>query len=124
MAAQTIRYAFNRKSPRDLLEKARRELARMEQAPAYDDVEQTDHALTNLAITLWHITDWLANGAGDVLRAHGYPAKYEGLSKRVIDDSRPLNICYQLAIGAKHLVPERSFQGPRVTATDVKFQTE
>src|SRR5688572_33048330 len=61
--------AFGLKTPRDLLEKARREVGRLRQRPIaivaglYNDEHETIDQAINAAISLWHIIDWLANSS-------------------------------------------------------------
>src|SRR5262245_50663993 len=109
-------YAYDLRSPSDLLNKAERELQRIHEALPWPQ-EQIDHAF-NCAVTIWHLTDWLVKGASKELAAHGYPLNYDAFSARVRRESRALHVCHQLATGSKHFALDQIFKGERVQDTD------
>jgi len=113
--------AFGIEAPRDLLAKARREVGRLEQAENWhgtDDWEPIADAAINAALTLWHITDWIANSPDPACqsaiaqikakRGSAKTAALAVLQEHVLDDSN-IALCDALANGAKHFtIRERS----------------
>jgi hypothetical protein len=100
-------YAWTVNTPRDLLEKAKRDLARFRRSHEANDGEQTDHAI-NCAITLWHIHDWLWRDREAAWKAQGIAHKgafQEWLRAR--DGQERLALCERLANGSKHLVLDK-----------------
>ena len=110
--------AFGLKTPRDLLEKARREVGRLRQRPiaimagSYNDEHETIDQAINAAISLWHIIDWLANSSLSGTPALVQHAKQISGTRKtnpygVLRDFALQNvrswICHDLANGSKHL---------------------
>lgn len=121
--------AFGIETPRDLLAKARREVERLEQAENWhgtDDWEPIADAAINAALTLWHITDWIANSPDPACqsaiaqikakRGSAKTASLAVLQEHVLDDSN-IALCDALANGAKHFtIRERSLDPTRLFA--------
>jgi len=73
-----MKYAFGLKTASDWLGKARREVKRLEHAEMSLSSDENDvrDAGINAAITLWHLTDWLAKSnepAVDAMRQSEFP---------------------------------------------------
>ncbi len=112
-----IALGFGLTSPRDLLEKARRDVERLRQVTNWPRSPEQRLAVQdsafNAAITLWHVTDWIANSsepeavaALQTIRTTHPPSKkgadsYDVLSAYVRMDAH-MNLCHSLANGAKH----------------------
>ncbi len=119
-------YAFGLSTPRDLLEKARREVWRLERATSlassHEDVQDTAF---NAAVTLWHVSDWIARSTDQAcvdaierikrdrpsLKTSPLPI----LQEYILDDPH-MALCEALANGAKHLVLHES---PSLVSTQV-----
>src|SRR5437667_4446657 len=108
---------FGLATPRDLLDKAKRELGRLDLASMQPKSQQQfwdvqDSAL-NAAITLWHVTDWIAKSDAPQAGAAIDHAKkalatketdpYKILREFLRRDSH-MALCNSLANGAKHFV--------------------
>jgi hypothetical protein len=61
----TMSLTFGFKTPHDLLEKARRELAALETAAMIQDETEIADALYNFAVTTFHVKDWLKSHRSD-----------------------------------------------------------
>lgn len=91
------------KNSTDLLEKAKRDLARFRKSHEEGDGEQVDHAV-NCAITLWHIHDWLWVEKEEQLKAGAKNSQHafqHWLKGRPGGDL--LALCERVANGSKHL---------------------
>src|ERR1039458_187611 len=94
------------KTPYDLLQKAERELSRFNDQDFFegDGNELADHAL-NCAISLWHMVDWLWRSDNPrfktALTALGVNS-FEELHSYVRKQCFALDVCFELATGAKH----------------------
>ena len=106
-------YAFGLTTPRDLLEKARREVARLEEATSSNaPAERIQDTAINAAWTLWHITDWIARSSDqrcrdaiERIRSQGHSLKTKPLpilQEHVLRSSL-MAMCEALANGVKHL---------------------
>ncbi len=93
-------YGYKLHSPKSLLGKMDRELARVQK----DEKWQSDHAF-NFAVTAWHMTDWLWDHA---VETNPGQREYFGRTNKkrfqnfVRGESKALDICMDLANGAKH----------------------
>ena len=58
----TLTYGFS--TPRDLLEKARRDLLKLDAAAQTDDTQAVGDALFDFAVTTFHVKDWLKEQPG------------------------------------------------------------
>jgi hypothetical protein len=125
-------YAFGLKTPRDLLQKAHREVERLtdatQRASTDDDIKELQDIAINAALTIWHVCDWIANSTDPRCKAAICRIKEERaclkqdalsiLREHVLDDSN-MALCDALANGAKHfaikpraLDPSRVFTRP------------
>lgn len=107
--------AFGLTTPRDFLEKARRDVRRLRQRPlaimvGYNDQHETIDQAINAAVTLWHVTDWLANSpppAAFIQHAKQASGTAKTNTYGVLRDfalkNHDLAICHDLANGSKHL---------------------
>jgi hypothetical protein len=109
-------YAFGLTTPRDLLEKARREVRRLEVATAGASspkgVPDLQDTAFNAAVTLWHVSDWIANSTEQkyidaierirLERPSQKTVRLLILREHILDDPH-MAICEALANGAKHL---------------------
>jgi len=121
-------YAFGLKTPRDFLDKARREIRRLESAMAEgslaSELDIQDLAI-NAALTLWHVADWIAKYPDDRHRAAIDQIKHErGWQKSnpqdviydyVLIDSH-MALCAALANGVKHF---ELYSAPRFDSTRI-----
>lgn len=109
----TVSYAFGFTLPREMLEKARREVGRLEAAEERGaPVEELQDVAINAALTLWHISDWIARSADQRCvaaverikreRPSRKTSSIEIIRERILDDSH-MALCEALANGAKHL---------------------
>jgi hypothetical protein len=110
-------YAFGLTTPRDLLAKAHREVRRLEDATARafsrDDIANLQDTAFNAAVSLWHVSDWIAHSteqkcvdAIERIRRERPTLKtvrLQILREHILDDPHMV-ICEALANGAKHLV--------------------
>lgn len=128
---------FGLTTPRDFLAKAGREIERLRFFPLAirggiePRLEVADHAI-NAAVSLWHVTDWLArynDPRSEALLAHakkvtGTPKsnRYEVLSEFVQKDAA-ISLCRDVCNGSKHL--EFSHPQPVVSGTvNIKMTEE
>lgn len=106
-------YAFGLTTPRDFLEKARREVRRLEEGTERgDDVAYLQDTAINAALTLWHISDWIAHSAEQscvaaierIRRERAVPKTKNALPilREHIGQDPYMAICGALANGAKH----------------------
>lgn len=110
-------YAFGLITPRDFLEKARREIRRLERVSAQASstaqaVELQDLAI-NAAWTIWHVSDWIARSPeskyADAIerirleRPSLKTAPLQIVQEHILDNSH-MALCEALANGAKHFV--------------------
>jgi hypothetical protein len=89
---------FGLNTPRDLLEKARREFAILESAAMMQDETQMADALFNFAVTAYHVKDWLEHHLSrsrSSVDVDGYVARHPALL-----------ICRDLCNAGKHVVLE------------------
>jgi hypothetical protein len=116
--------AFGLATPVELLEKARREVARISSPPfairaGHDARYDALDAAINAAITLWHVTDWVAVSpqpqAAALLHSARKPGDNRGsyavLKEFVISD-KDLALCHDLCNGSKHLELDRPVTAP------------
>lgn len=99
-----FRQTFSLASCGNILCKAERELERLKQAKSHHDL--ADHA-KNLAVTLWHLADWVWECHSDLVRAHlNLPPKDKEAQQeflRVLTANSPcLGACDVIANAAKH----------------------
>jgi hypothetical protein len=108
-------YAFGLKTPRDFLEKARRDVRRLEQATSsassLEDVEDLQDLAINAAWSLWHVADWIARCPEQRYREAVERIRVERPSRKtkprailhehILDDSH-MALCEALANGSKH----------------------
>lgn len=93
-------YGYKLHSPKSLLGKMDRELARVQK----DKKWQSDHAF-NFAVTAWHMTDWLWHYAEETnpgQREYFGRTNKKRFQNFVRGESKALDICMDLANGAKH----------------------
>lgn len=111
-------YTFDIETAGDMLKKADRELRRLDD-PFADRTDRIDHAI-NFATTAWHIVDWLSKSSDpDIFKAL-QRLNLETLGKlhaHVRKECAGLQVCHQIATGAKHLEVHRLPQGRRVADT-------
>jgi hypothetical protein len=89
---------FGLKTPRDLLEKAYRELAILEAAALMQDETQLADALFNFAVTTYHVKDWLE---------HHFSASRSSIDVDAYVARQPaLLVCRDLCNAGKHVVLE------------------
>jgi hypothetical protein len=100
-------------TPRELLEKGRRELERLETAAegTWGEPDETQIAdLTiNVAWSLWHVTDWIAHASPEVVRTvmprqmNKAPRdRAQRFQQRLRALSHDLRLCWGLALRFKH----------------------
>ena len=95
--------SFDLKTPEHLYEKLSRELERLDAAVREESqLRAIDHAL-NFAITAWSMCDWLF-AAG---RAVSVATEKGGFKAWVKDQSEDMQLCADLANGAKHFTLRR-----------------
>ena len=89
---------FGLETPRDLLEKAHRELAVLESAAMMQDETQMADALFNFAVTAYHVKDWLE---------HHFSRTRSSVDVDAYVARNPaLLICRDLCNAGKHVVLE------------------
>ncbi|MFZ1908536.1 MAG: hypothetical protein WAU52_05585 [Burkholderiales bacterium] len=120
-------YAFGLTTPRDFLAKARREVERLAEAESQAylaaDVALLQDTAINAALSLWHVSDWIARSPEQpyvdaierirVERPSQKKAPLEILREQIRDSSH-MALCEALANGAKHLTLR---QPPRLDPT-------
>ena len=89
---------FGLETPRDLLEKAHRELAVLESAAMMQDETQMADALFNFAVTAYHVKDWLEHHLSRTRSSVDVDA--------YVARSPALLICRDLCNAGKHVVLE------------------
>ena len=100
--------AFGLRSPQDLYAKLRRELARFEAATSHESPEhrhQSDLAF-NCAVTAWHLVDWTWQFRHqDQSIAAKIPGhfNFQDFHALVRGECEALDICHEIATGAKHV---------------------
>ncbi len=102
---------YGAKTPRELLERARYEVAELASATAsvFATEAEAKHAIgsraTACAGTLWNLVDWLANSTDPATKAAlsgtGL-ATHEAIRDHVKRQSPELTLCWELTNGAKH----------------------
>ena len=103
------------RTAKDLLGKMDREFLRMRR----DKKWQSHHAF-NFAVTAWHITDWVYKDARQRHSSNKSPfgcRNLKSFQQFVRSDCPALDICYDLAIGSKHMEVSRPTR--KVAKTDV-----
>ena len=98
-------YAYRLQEPKHLLGKMERELHRA----LKDEKWASDHAY-NFAVTAWHMTDWLwrqAEVSEPSKRNHFGCRSLQTFQNFIRRESGALDICSDLANGAKHFVVSR-----------------
>lgn len=129
---------FDRTTAKDLLEKLRREIERLESTVEREFSK--DH-VTNAFWTAWHLHEWLWNAVGEQPKLRSEVLKYRGIEDEGIDDAGtfgaalarrfvPLKICRVIATSSNHvrviLLPENpnddgllfsGFDGPEGSST-------
>lgn len=85
---------FEINSPRDMLQKARRELEVLRAAVSAQDKQQIGDALYNFSVTAYHVKDWLIKQPGT-----SYTQKDV---EDYIKNNQTLSICRDLSNGNKH----------------------
>jgi hypothetical protein len=81
-------------TPRDLLEKAERDLSALEGAAATQDETMIGDALYNFAVTAYHIKDWLKKH-----RSKSYAARQV---EEYVNSSMALSSCRDICNAGKH----------------------
>src|ERR1051325_2839834 len=121
-------YAFGLKTPREFLEKARREVSRLESAMAEgafaSTVDIQDLAI-NAALTLWHVADWIAKYGDDrylaaIDRIQGergwQRARPQDVIYEYVTFDSHMALCAALANGVKHF---ELYHPPRFDSTRI-----
>ena len=102
-------YAFGLKTPRDFLNKARREIERLENSSSREDVAD---AAINAAVTLWSLNEWIARSdrpacVDAIARIKAENQSGKNAPKKILHEhiAKDQNIrhCRDIANGAKHL---------------------
>jgi hypothetical protein len=96
----TMNYAYDLKTPVDLLHKLRREYTRF--VSGHRNV--SDHAF-NFAITAWHIVDWVWEIANTPDSGVTLPQVFKNAAdfgKWIAEQSEEMTVCRDLCHGAKH----------------------
>jgi hypothetical protein len=100
--------AFGLHTPQDLFAKLRRELVRFEAATSHESTEhrhQSDLAF-NCAVTAWHLVDWTWQfRRQDQVIASKIPGhfRFQDFHALVRNQCESLDICHEIATGAKHV---------------------
>ena len=85
---------FGYSSPRDLLEKARRDLVNLEGAAVTQDTTTIGDALFNFAVTAYHVKDWL--------KLHAAVTYSPQDVENFVQSSAALSSCRDLCNAGKH----------------------
>ncbi|HEX7953617.1 MAG TPA: hypothetical protein VF523_11180 [Burkholderiales bacterium] len=109
-------YAFGLTTPRNFLEKARREVGRLAniswEMSADLSVEDIQDTAINAVLTIWHVSDWIAHSTDQKCIAAIERIRIEQASQKsapiavlreFLRKDRNLALCETLANGAKHL---------------------
>lgn len=103
-------FTFSIKTPEDLLAKLHRECLRCNEAlKNWEETEAVDHAV-NFVITGWSMVDWAWSSDAVVTQ---YASK--GAFKKETRRNPEMNLCADLANGAKHFLLDRG--GSEIKAT-------
>jgi hypothetical protein len=92
-------FAFE--SCRDVLLKLEREIDRYRVAVHVDDVEGMKDTAFNIAVTAWHLCDWVFNDMNAEQRTRLGIHEFGDMSKRALE-CRALHIFRQIATASKH----------------------
>lgn len=134
----TMPQPFPISRPRDLLDKAKRELDLLEGAASgffgRPDATLIADLTINTAWSLWHVTDWIGHGAPEVVkdvvpRQMKKPARKrtDAFQKRVRALSPDLRICWAFSLHFKHFELEQNspaksvFKSAHVSSSVVGF---
>lgn len=127
------KHSFGLRGPHELLDKARREVEALKKASATplaeDEVQRlADHAM-NAALTIWHMTDWLASSQDARIRNALAKSALATQTAITVEATKrtSLKLCWLIAHGSTHLTlaPDRAVAqaegvaNARVSATTV-----
>ena len=106
MAFPSRPHTFALENCRNLLDKLKREIARLNGA-ASDDFDTHNDSAFNAAVTAWHLCDWvfadMTADQRDELKIHSVEEMREHARKQC----RALHLCRQVATASKHWRVER-----------------
>ena len=100
--------AFGLRTPQDLFAKLRRELARFEASTSHESFEhrhQSDLAF-NCAVTAWHLVDWtwqFRHQEQTIAAKIPGHFNFQDFHALVRNECEALDICHEIATGAKHV---------------------